>query len=145
MFLPLVFFGRVCIHVSLNVVFGRIHYQNYLCAVLCCSVMSDSLWPHGLYPTGLLCPWGFSRHEYWSVLPCPPPGDLPNPEIEPRSPPLQVNSLLSEPPEKPKTIFVFFLIVYWDIMTTNSISLLVIAVFKFSVCSWFCLYRLHVF
>ena len=73
--------------------------------------------------------------EFWSGLPCPPPGDLPNPEIEPRSPPLQVNSLLSEPPEKPKTIFVFFLIVYWDIMTTNSISLLVIAVFKFSVCS----------
>ena len=27
----------------------------------------------------------FSRQEYWSELPCPPPGDLPNPEIKPRS------------------------------------------------------------
>ena len=35
--------GRVGIRLSLNVVFGRIHYQNYLCAVLSCSVLSDSL------------------------------------------------------------------------------------------------------
>ena len=45
--------------------------------------------------------WGFSRQEYWSGLPCPPPGDLPDPEIEPRSPALQVYSLLSEPARKP--------------------------------------------
>ena len=32
---------------------------------------------------------GFSRQEYWSGLPCPPPGDRPNPGIEPRSPALQ--------------------------------------------------------
>jgi len=43
--------------------------------VLSHSVMSDSLQPHGLQPTRLLCPWGFSRPEYWSVLPCSPPGD----------------------------------------------------------------------
>ena len=49
----------------------------------------------------LICPWGFSRQEYWSGLPCPPPGDLPNPGIEPRSPALQVDSLPSEPPGKP--------------------------------------------
>ena len=35
--------------------------------------MSNSLWPHGLQPTRLLCPWGFSRQQYWSGLPCPPP------------------------------------------------------------------------
>ena len=35
-------------------------------AVLSRSVVSDSLWPHGLQPTRLLCPWGFSRQEYWS-------------------------------------------------------------------------------
>ena len=40
---------------------------------------------------------GFSKLEYWSGLPCPPPGNLPNPGIEPRSPTLQVDSLLSEP------------------------------------------------
>ena len=36
---------------------------------------------------------GFSRQEYWSGLPCPPPGDLPNPGIEPRSPTLQADSV----------------------------------------------------
>ena len=45
--------------------------------------MSDSLWPCGLWPASLLCPWGFSKQEYWSGLPCPPPGDLPNPGMEP--------------------------------------------------------------
>ena len=49
------------------------------------SVVSDSLWPHGLQPVSLLCPWGFSRQEHWSGLPCPPPGDHPNLGIEPRS------------------------------------------------------------
>ena len=44
---------------------------------------------------------GFSRQEYWSGLPFPPPGDLPNPGIEPRSPALQADSLPSEPPGKP--------------------------------------------
>ena len=41
---------------------------------------------------------GCSRQEYWSGLPCPPPGDLPVTEIEPRSPTLQADSLLSKPP-----------------------------------------------
>ena len=40
----------------------------------------------------------FSRQEYWSGLRCPPPGDPPDPGIEPRSPALQADSLLSEPP-----------------------------------------------
>ena len=40
--------------------------------------------------------------EYWSGLPCPSPGDLPNPGIEPRSPALQADSLPSKPPGKPK-------------------------------------------
>ena len=38
---------------------------------------------------------GFSRQEYWSGVPFPPPGDLPDPGIKPRSPALQVGSLLS--------------------------------------------------
>ena len=37
---------------------------------------------------------GFSRQEYWSGLPFPPPGGLPDPGIEPASPALQVDSLL---------------------------------------------------
>ena len=39
----------------------------------------------------------FSRLEYWSGLPFPSPGDLPNPRIEPRSPTLQADALPSEP------------------------------------------------
>ena len=65
--------------------------------MLSCSVLSNSLQPYGLSPTRLLCLWGFSRQAYWSGLPCPPPGDLPNPGTEPRSPQLQVDSLPSEP------------------------------------------------
>ena len=40
---------------------------------------------------------GFSRQEYWSGLPFPSSGDLPNPGIEPMSPALQANALTSEP------------------------------------------------
>ena len=43
----------------------------------------------------------FSRQEYWRGLPFPPPGDLSNPGIEPRSLALQVDSLPPETPEKP--------------------------------------------
>ena len=42
----------------------------------------------------------FSRQEYWSGLPFPSPGDLPNPGIDPRSPALQADTLPSEPPGK---------------------------------------------
>ena len=48
----------------------------------------------------LLCPRGFSRQEHWSGLPCPLPGDVPNPGIKPGSPILQADSLPSEPPGK---------------------------------------------
>ena len=44
---------------------------------------------------------GFSRQGYWSGLPFPFPGDLPNPGTEPRSPALQTGALPSEPPGKP--------------------------------------------
>ena len=39
-------------------------------------------------PGSSLCPWGFSRQEYWSGLPYPLSGDLPKPGIEPGSPAL---------------------------------------------------------
>ena len=53
-------------------------------------------------------PWGFSRQEYWTGLTCPPPGDLPNPGIEPRPPALQADSLPSEPPGKPSLDWVAY-------------------------------------
>ena len=48
---------------------------------------------------------GFSRQVYWSGLPFPSPGDLPNPGIEPRSPTLQADALTSEPPGKPELTY----------------------------------------
>ena len=41
---------------------------------------------------------GFSRQEYWSGLPFPSPGDLPDPGTEPGSPTLEADALTSEPP-----------------------------------------------
>ena len=48
---------------------------------------------------------GFSRQEYQSGLPFPPPGNLPDMGIEPASPALQADSLQSEPPGKPYAIY----------------------------------------
>ena len=50
---------------------------------------------------------GFSRQEYWSGLPCPPPGYLPDPGIEPvslTSPALPVGSLPLAPPRNPQVV-----------------------------------------
>ena len=55
---------------------------------------------HELYPPGSLSV-EFFRQEYWSGLPLPPPGGLPDPGIEPASSALQADSLPSEPPGKP--------------------------------------------
>ena len=51
-----------------------------------CLVESDSLWPPWTTACQASLSMGFSRQEYWSGLPCPPPGDLPEPQIEPGSP-----------------------------------------------------------
>ena len=54
-------------------------------------------------------PMRFSRQEYWSGLPFPSPGDLPNPGIEPRSPTLQADALPSEPPGDMRELQYIFL------------------------------------
>ena len=45
-------------------------------------------------------PMGLSRREYWSGLPFPSPGDLPDSGIEPGSPAMEADALTSEPPGK---------------------------------------------
>ena len=70
-----------------------------------CLVVSDSLPPHGLQPTRLLCPWNFPRQESWSGLPFPPPGDLPDPGSEtgsPAPPALEGRFLITETLGKPQ-------------------------------------------
>ena len=52
--------------------------MKFVCCVFSCLVMSKPLLPHGMYSARLLCPWGFSRQEYWSGFTCP------FPEIQPR-------------------------------------------------------------
>ena len=68
--------------------------------MLSCSVVSDSATPWTVALQAPLC-IEFSMQEYWNGLPCPPPGDLPHPGIEPSSPTLQARSLPAEPPGKP--------------------------------------------
>ena len=63
------------------------------------SVISDSFQPHS--PPDKNTARGFSRQEYCSGSPHPPPGDLPKPGTEPRSHTLQADSSPSDPPRKP--------------------------------------------
>ena len=53
-----------------------------VCACKVTSVMSDSLRPYGLLACQVPLSTGFSWQEYWSGLPCPPPGNLPDPGIK---------------------------------------------------------------
>ena len=68
------------------------------------SVASDSLTSSTVAQQAPLS-MGFSRQEHWSGLPFPPPGDLPDPGIEHRSPTLQADTLTSEPPDKNSYFF----------------------------------------
>ena len=76
----------------------EIDIYTLLCESESCSVVSDSLWPHGL---NIYSPWNSPGYNT-GVEPFPSPGDLPNPGIESRTPTLQADSLSSEPQEKPK-------------------------------------------
>ena len=58
-----------------------------------CSVVTDSANSWTVAHQAPLS-MGFSWQEYWSTLPCPPLGDLPDPGVESASPTLQVNALL---------------------------------------------------
>ena len=106
--------------------FVKIYTPNCLLLNLCLQSpqhLGSTGWQWGIFQSLLrvsrwvvsdsLCPWtvayqaplsmGFSRQKYWSGLPFPSPGDLPNPGIKPWSPVLQADSLPSEPTGKPLT------------------------------------------
>ena len=63
------------------------------CPALSCSVMSNSLQPHGLEPARLLCPWN-SPGKNTGLSSLLSPGDLSNPGIKPGPPALQKDSLI---------------------------------------------------
>ena len=71
------------------------HFKRAVCVCVSCSVVSDSATPWTAAHQAPLSK-GFSRQEYWSMLPFPFPEDLPDPGIEPTFPALQVDSLLWE-------------------------------------------------
>ena len=89
---------------------GTLSQAGILCVCVCvtqsCPTLCD---PHELQEETTLAPaarqaplsLGFSRREYWSGLPFPSPGDLPNAGIKPESPMFQGDFLPSEPPGKP--------------------------------------------
>ena len=67
-----------------------------------CSVMSSSfVTPAWIVARQAPLCMGFSRQEYWSGLPFPSPGNLPDPGIEPSPPALAGGFFTTEPPEKP--------------------------------------------
>ena len=86
----------------------HIHMCTQICNVYAC--MKRNSVSH-CYAQLFVTPWTvayqappskeFSREEYWSGLPFPSPGDLPDPGIESGFPALQVDSVLSEPPRNP--------------------------------------------
>ena len=92
------------------------------CVVLWLLAQFASLQAHGQQSARLLCPWGFSRQEYQSGLPCPPRGDLPNPGMEPRPPALLVDSLLSEQQQKAKNTGVGSLFLLQVNFTTQELN-----------------------
>ena len=70
---------------------------------------------------------GFSRQEDWSGLPFPSPGDLPDPEIEPRPPTLEADTLTSEPPGKPNQVILYNLFnlavsFFWFVKSSHNIT-----------------------
>ena len=82
-------------------IFSKISvFQSTVCVSVCVWIIQSSMTlchPMDYSPPGSSA-MGFSRQEYWSGLPFPIPGDLPDPGIEPSPPTLQADSLLSEPP-----------------------------------------------
>ena len=63
---------------------------------------------------------GILRQEYWGGLPFPSPGNLPDTETEPRSPTLQEDALLSEPPGNPDSLLsAFTYLLDWEWALAN--------------------------
>ena len=108
----------ICLHSSLGqhcTTHSHLFYYTDLSQIKTVCSITLSEWVKSLSRVRLFAtPWtvarqaplsmGFSRPEYWSGLPFPSPGDLPDPGIKPRSPALQADSLSSEPPGKPYSI-----------------------------------------
>ena len=85
---------------------------------------------------------GFSRQEYWSGLPCPSPGDLPHPGIEPTSPSLQADSLLLNGVLSIKILnhyVVYLKLILWlNCFPFIYFFKIIIIIIYFTILYWFC-------
>ena len=81
-----------------QVLFNIVREDACMCV---CSIVSNFATPWTVVHHAPLSR-GFSRQEYWSGLPFPPPGDLPGPGIEPASAALVAGFFTTKPPGKPK-------------------------------------------
>ena len=99
-------FASLCCVPETNIV------NQLWCLALSCFSYIQLFVPPWTVACGLLSPWGgFSRQEYWSGLPCPPPGYLSEPGIEPTclmDPALQADSLLLSHWEVPDQLYLDF-------------------------------------
>ena len=95
--------GRLFTASVTGVVGGPPPIHVCVCVCVCVLVTRSCLTLHDLLDCDRQpsLPMGFPRQGYWSGQLHPSPGDLPDPRIKPRSPALQADSLLSEPPGKP--------------------------------------------
>ena len=84
-------------------VFGSIRYKNVYYVFSELKMKVTQSYPTVCHPVDSQAPLSMelSRQEYWSGLPCPSPGNLPNPGVEPKSSALQADFLPPEPPGKP--------------------------------------------
>ena len=104
------------------------HFHHILNACSVAQSCPDSLQHHGLQPTRLLCPQNFSRQEYWIGLSFLPPGDLPDPKIESRSPVFPALAswfFTTEPLAKPHVLHILILNNYslfiWNSSSTSCV------------------------
>ena len=85
-------------HITHNKILLHFNSVQFSSIPQSCPTLYDTI---DFSPTGSSVRGNSPGQEYWSGLPCHPLGDLPKPGMEPRSPALQADSLLSEPPGKP--------------------------------------------
>ena len=99
---------------DLRIPFHFVWFRLCFFVLLCLVIQLCLRDPMDCSPPRLPHPWRFFRQEYWNGLLYPPPGDLPNPGIEPKSPSLQADSLLSEPQGKPSNDTVLSVTWYYE-------------------------------
>ena len=105
----IMYIRTVCMCVCVCVYFIYIYVKDFVSiGIKCmraCSVVSDSFVTPWTVAHQAPLSMGFSRQEYWSGWPCPPPGDCPKPGIQPTapatSPALAGGFFITEPPRKP--------------------------------------------